>query len=122
MKSNSRNSQQSLRQRLLTNYVVSFLLWLISTALLILDVLYGRLLLMGLFQLGEINYWVLSFIDRTGVLILGLIALCFSLFFEYYYRKGVDNQQLWPRFLRATLFQLVIILAGLGVTWFVAPQ
>lgn len=105
-------------QRLLTNHFVSFLLWLISTGLLILNVIYGRVILMAIFGRGGINYWVLSFIDRAGILILGLIALCLSLFLEYYYRQSVAKQLLWPRFLRVAVIQLAIIGAGIAISWF----
>lgn len=104
----------------MTNYFVSFLLWLVSTVLLILDIVYGRLLLMALFGFLDLNYWVLSFIDRAGVFILGTIALCLALYFEHYFRQGVANRQLWPRFARVGCGELAIILAGVAVSWFTA--
>ena len=73
---------------------------------------------MALFGLIEDNYWVLSFLDRAGILILGLIALCCALFLEYYYRQGVAKQQLWQRFFRVAVIQLSIILAGVAFSWF----
>lgn len=107
----------TLFQRLTTNYVVSFLLWLVTAGLMILDFLYGRLLIMGLVGLIPLNRWLMSFIDRAGVLILGLIALSLILYLEYYYRQGVERKQLWSRFARVTVLQGIIILAGLIFTW-----
>jgi hypothetical protein len=108
----------TLFQRLTTNYVVSFLLWLVALGLTLLDFLYGRLLIMGLFGLTPLNQWMLSFIDRAGVLILGLIGLSMVLFLEHFYRTGVERNRLWSRFFRVSMLQVAIILAGLLFAWF----
>jgi len=107
----------TLFHRLTTNYVVSFLLWLIAVGLTVLDFLYGRLLIMGLLGLTDLNHWLLSFIDRALVLILGLIALVLVLYLEHYYRTGVSRKQLWPRFVRVSGVQVAIVLAGLLFAW-----
>ncbi len=96
---------------------MSFLLWLVAVGLTVLDFLYGRLLLMGLLGLTRLNYWLLSFIDRASVLILGLIGLIVVLYLEHYYRTGVERNQLWARFVRVSTFQIVIILVGLLFNW-----
>lgn len=108
----------TLFHRLTTNYVVSFLLWLVAVGLTILDFLYGRLLIMGLFGLTNLNQWILSFIDRASVFILGLLALILVLYLEHYYRTGVEHRRLWSRFARVTVLQVAIILAGLIFAWF----
>jgi hypothetical protein len=108
----------TLFHRLTTNYVVSLLLWLVGVGLTILDFLYGRLLLMGLFGLTNLNYWMLSFLDRALVLILGLVGLTLVLYLEHYYRTGVERNRLWPRFARVSSIQVAIILAGLLFAWF----
>ncbi|MCE7985080.1 MAG: hypothetical protein DYG89_28235 [Caldilinea sp. CFX5] len=107
----------TLFHRLTTNYIVSFLLWLVAVGLMVLDFLYGRLLIMGLFGLFPLNRWMMSFIDRAGVLILGLIALSLILYLEHYYRQGVERKQLWSRFARITVLQGIIVLAGLIFAW-----
>ena len=106
-----------MTERLLTNHLVSFLLWLIATALLVLDVIYGRLLLMALAGVTGWNHWVMSFIDRASIFILGLIALGLALYFEHYLRQSIAKRQLWPRFLRIAAIELLIILLGIGVSW-----
>ncbi|MEZ4866893.1 MAG: hypothetical protein R3C14_36565 [Caldilineaceae bacterium] len=114
------NTKQSptLLQRLATNYVVSLLLWLVAVGLTALDILYGRLLTMAFFGLFALNHWVMSFIDRAGIFLLGLAGLILVLFLEHYYRTGVQRNRLWPRFLRVSAYQLVIILAGMALSWF----
>jgi len=108
----------SLFHRLTTNYIVSFLLWLVAVGLIVLDFLYSRLLIMGIFGLTPLNQWGLSFIDRASVLILGLIGLIWVLYLEHYYRTGVERKRLWSRFARVTAVQVAIILAGLIFAWF----
>lgn len=106
-----------LWQRLATNYVVSFLLWLVATGLIILDFIYGRLLLMALVGLTPITPGLFIFIDRVSLVVLGLVGLILVLYLEHYYRTGVKRQQLWPRFLRVSLVQIGIILVGLLFSW-----
>ena len=117
MKSDPRSLPPSIGERLLTNYVVSFLLWLITASLLILDVIYGRLLLMSLAGLTDWNHWVLSFIDRAGTFIFGLVALSLALYFEHYLRQSVPKRLLWPRFWRIAAVQVAIILTSIAVSW-----
>ncbi len=107
----------TLLHRLTTNYVVSFLLWLVAVGLTVLDFLYGRLLIVGLVGLTGLNYWRLSFIDRASVLILGLIGLILVLYLEHHYRTGVKRNQLWTRFALVSTIQVVIIFAGLLFSW-----
>ncbi|MCB0087465.1 MAG: hypothetical protein KDE54_06110 [Caldilineaceae bacterium] len=106
-----------MTERLLTNHLVSFLLWLIATALLVLDVIYGRLLLMALAGVIGWNHWVMSFMDRASILILGLLALGLALYFEHYFRQSIAKRRLWPRFLRIAAIELLIILLGVVVSW-----
>ncbi|HRW06023.1 MAG TPA: hypothetical protein P5121_13045 [Caldilineaceae bacterium] len=105
-------------QRWINNYVVSFLCWLIAVALTVLDILYGRILVMALFGLFGLNHWVMSFIDRTSIFLLGLAGLILVLFLEHYYRTAVKRNRLWPRFRRVTGYQLAIIVASFLATWF----
>ncbi len=109
-----------LDRKLPANYLIALFLWLISTGLTILDVLYGRTLLMAAFGLTDLNDWALSFIDRAGILLLGLIGLSCTLFFEYFYRRGLEHGQMWSRFLKVSGVQLLIIAAGITVSWVAA--
>ncbi|MCB0107323.1 MAG: hypothetical protein KDE53_15490 [Caldilineaceae bacterium] len=99
------------------NYVVSTLCWLIAVGLTILDILYGRILVVTLFGLFGLNHWVMSFVDRLAIFLLGLAGLILVLLLEHYYRTGVKRNRLWPRFRRVTGYQLAIIVASLLATW-----
>ncbi|MEZ4708183.1 MAG: hypothetical protein R3A44_13310 [Caldilineaceae bacterium] len=109
-----------MAERLLTNHLVSFLLWLIATGLLILDVIYGRLLIVALAGLTDWNHWVLSFVDRLGIFLFGLLALGLALYFEHYFRQSVAKRLLWPRFLRIATIEVAIILVSVVVSWLTA--
>jgi|GEM_PF-3102770 len=104
-------------QQLTTNYVVSFLLWLVATGLTILDFIYARLLLMALVGLLPIAPGLYIFIDRVTLVVLGLVGLILVLYLEHAYRTAVKRNQLWSRFRRITTIQVVIILAGLLYSW-----
>jgi len=94
--------------------VLSYLLWIISTALGILIMLKSLELLSSVFGLISGNRWVHSALDRFGVLILGLMCLVFVLFCEHYYQQGASENKLWRRFGLITAVELsLLILAGI---------
>ena len=96
------------------DYVLGYVLWIVSAALGVLDMFVSRGLLMRVFALTSANRWVLGAIDRFGILILGLIGLAFVIFCEHYYREGVEENVLWRRFGQITAAELfLLILAGL---------
>ncbi len=97
-------------------YVIGYLLWVISVALAIIDMLVGRGLVMRIATRTDANRWILGAVDRFGILILGLIAFAFVLFCEYYYREGVRRHQLWRRFVQITALELTVLLVA-----YVAP-
>jgi len=92
--------------------MLSFLLWLISLALVILDVFVARGLLMRIAGLTRWNMWVLGAIDRFGFFIIGIVGFCFALFFEYYYRRGAKKGLLWKRFGIVTIAQLALLVVA----------
>lgn len=98
--------------RLPSNYFVSFLLWIITLGMAVLVFLAGRILFVTLFSLLEPTYWVLSFIDRAGVLLIGLVLMILVLWVEYYYRQGSESGQLWTRFFRINAILIAVAVAG----------
>lgn len=102
----------SFLQKLPSNYFVSFLLWLISLAMAALDFVAARVLIVSLFSLLNPNHWVMSFVDRMGVLLVGLTLMIVVLYLEHYYRQGSERGVLWPRFLRVSAILLAIAAAG----------
>jgi len=113
----SSNSSPSRFQRWTNNYFVSFLCWLIALGLALLDILYGRPIVVAFFGLFGLNHWVMSFIDRAGIFLLGLAGMVLVLFLEHYYRTGAARNILWPRFARVSAIQLLIIVVSLLITW-----
>jgi len=92
--------------------VLSYLLWIISTALGILIMLKSLELLSSVFGLISGNRWVHSAL--VGVLVLGLMCLVFVLFCEHYYQQGASENKLWRRFGLITAVELsLLILAGI---------
>jgi hypothetical protein len=96
------------------SYVLGYVLWVVSAALVVLDMLVSRGLFMRILTLTNANRWVLGAIDRFGFLFLGLIGLAFVIFFEHYYREGIERNVLWRRFGLITAAELsLLFLAGL---------
>jgi len=81
-------------------YVLCYVLWIVSAALGIFDMLILRGLLVNISALVGANRWVLSAIDKFGLFLLGLAWLVFALVSESYYseggRRGESGQALWP--------------------------
>ncbi len=102
-------------KRFAGGHLVAFFLWIVTVGLALLDVLYGRAVIMAVAELMSLNDWGLSFIDRASVLVLGLAGLSLAIFCDYYYRRGVAQGNLWPRFTRIAAVQVAVILAGLAV-------
>jgi len=105
--------------RRVLGYVLCYLLWVVSAALGFLGLLVGRGLLIGLFSLTRANRWVLSAIDKFGLLILGLICLGFVIFCESYYREGVEESKLWKRFGLVTAAEFFLFLLAYVVPFFI---
>jgi hypothetical protein len=79
-------------------YALCYLLWIVSVAFGLFDLIISRELLLNIFALVGANLWVLSVIDKSGLFILGLAWLVFAIASENYYRKGVGESDLARRF------------------------
>ncbi|HEY65065.1 MAG TPA: hypothetical protein G4O02_10900 [Caldilineae bacterium] len=98
--------------KLTQNYIIGYLLWLLSSALAVLDLIAARATVMRIATVIGLGRWVLGAIDRFGILILGVVGCAFVLFCEYYYREGVAKRRLWYRFGRVSAVEIgVLILA-----------
>lgn len=91
-------------------HVVGHMLWLVSAALGIFEMVVTHRVLSGVFGLISGNRWVHSALDRFGILILGLVGLGFVLFCEHYYREGVERDVLWRRFGLVTGAEVVLLI------------
>jgi hypothetical protein len=99
------------------NHLVGYLLWFISMALMGLCLIAGRSSFMAVATAAGSNRWILSFLDRFGILVLGLLSLILVIYFEHYYRTGADQRRLWQRFARVTLLQIAFLAASFGLSW-----
>ena len=79
-------------------YGLCYLLWIVSVALGVLDMILIRELLGRLSVLLMADIWVSAVVDKFALLILGLAWLVFAIASENYYRKGVGEGNLAKRF------------------------
>ncbi len=94
-------------------YVLCYVLWFITVAL----GLYNLLSIRGLYLLilevgalkGSFNPWAISAADKFAFLILAVIFLAFVIYCESYYRVGVIKSKLWRRFSLITGGQFILL-------------
>lgn len=91
-------------------YLLSFGLWIVSSALAILELLVTYRVLGGIFALAAGDMWVRSALDKFSLVILAVVGLAFVFVCEDYYRKGVEERELWQRFRRVAGAQAVLFL------------
>jgi uncharacterized membrane protein YhdT len=74
----------------------------------------------------ETNRWAAGAIDKFLFLGLAILWLAFIIFTEAYYRKGAENNTLFPRFFYVTGIELLILfffqnvplaLLGIKFSW-----
>ena len=99
--------RSSTRQAL--TYALCYLMWVVSAALGLFDLVISRGLLMSLITLVSANRWVLSSIDRFGLILLGIAWLAFVIALEGYYRSGVDKGDLARRVGRVIAAELSVL-------------
>jgi hypothetical protein len=96
--------------------------WLVSTALVLIDVLLVRQALLSILTwLGTRGGqapsaysgfgWTIEFVDRAALLILACAGLGLSVALQYYYRQGADNGVLTRRVIRG---MGILLAAGLA--------
>lgn len=95
------------------NLPIACLLWLITLGLFVADFFFGRIFTVALAELLGLGYWQVGFLDRLSIVLFGLAGALLVIVVEYYYRTGVENRRLWPRFLKVTAWQVGLILAGM---------
>ena len=89
-------------------YVLCYLLWIVSTALGVLDMILIRELLGRLSVLLTADIWLSVVVDKFALLTLGLVWIAFAIAGESYYRKGVGKGDLVRRFGRVTVAELSV--------------
>jgi hypothetical protein len=89
-------------------YALCYLMWAVSAALGVLAMIFSRGLLVSVFALTPANRWILSAVDKFGLILLGLAWLVFVIAVESYYRNGVDGGDLARRFGLVTAVELSV--------------
>lgn len=101
-------------------YVISHVLWLVSSGLAIFTMILTHRALSKVYALlsggGWQFRWIHSALDRFGILILGVVALAFVFVCEHYYREGVEKGEFWKRFLIVTGGELILLILVTGVS------
>jgi hypothetical protein len=88
-------------------YLTCYILWFGYGALSLWTILQYRDALLGLLPI--IGPWIMGAVDKFGLLFLGLLALIWVLYMEHYLRTGVEEDKFWPRVLRVTVIQFVVL-------------
>jgi hypothetical protein len=101
--------------RLATSYLLCYVLWLATAALGLLDFVALRQLVEWSYVALGLHRWGLAAVSHTATILLALAWLGLTIYTEQAYRQGVIRRDLFPRFVRLTLVQLVPLAVALGV-------
>jgi hypothetical protein len=93
-------------------YIACYLLWFGFSACTIWTILQFRNAMLRL--LPVVGPWNMGAVDKFGLLLIALIALVWIFFVEAYLRGGVEANTFWPRVLRVTLIQLLVLGVAYG--------
>jgi len=97
------------------SYLLCYSLWVINGALGLLGILIARSVLVKASFTFRVNPWALGAVDKWGFFVLGLVWLMFVIACEDYYREGVPQDKLWPRFARVTAVEGFLVGVGYAV-------
>ena len=93
-------------------YLLCYLLWLITSALGMLGVLIARAVIDKAYIALRLNPWAFRAVDNWSLLLLGLMWLVFVIACEGYYREGMLQSKLWPRFAKVTGAEGLLVGVG----------
>jgi len=108
------------------SYVLCYILWILTLAFSFFLFLVGREFYLRIMALLNTNRWSAGAIDKFLFLGLAILWLALIIFAEAYYRKGAEDNTLFPRFFYITGIELLILfffqniplaLAGLKFSW-----
>lgn len=100
--------------------LLCYALWLLSSALALVDLLLARRVLMQAAIAFRWGPWWQGAIDKAGLIVLGLAWLAFTIALEGYFRTGLARQTLSQRAVRglgapaALALVLLLLLLLLG--------
>jgi hypothetical protein len=102
--------------------VAVYLLWLVTAALGIADVLAARTLILEIAHASGLNPWAFGAVDKFGLIILGVGWIIWVYLWEARYRKAArtSSRNLLRSFGLATLIQLAFAVVVLLVAYVIA--
>lgn len=74
-----------------------------------------RINVVDIFRHFDLNRWILSAIDRFGILILALLWLILVMALEPYLRDGMGNGRFWQRAGLVTGIEVVLLIVSYGL-------
>jgi hypothetical protein len=102
-------------------YILTYLFWLITCGLALLDALVLRSTYHVLLTFDFSQRYAARAVDDLSVLVLGVLLLILVIFIEHYYRTGAQNNKLLTRFCLLTTIELGMLallhLVQIGVAW-----
>ena len=91
------------------HYALAYLLWAISVALSVINLLVWRTSLTIALGVTAWDRYFEHAINQFGFLIMAIVVLSVVVGVEHYYRTGVPKNRLWARCLLVTLWEFVFI-------------
>ncbi|MGB9681965.1 MAG: hypothetical protein ACP5RW_09045 [bacterium] len=91
------------------SYILCYIFWIVTLASSFFLFLLGREFYLKIMALLNTNRWSAGAIDKFLFLGLAILWLAFAIFTEAYYRKGVENSTLLPRFFYVTGIELLVL-------------
>ncbi|MCB0081315.1 MAG: hypothetical protein KDE47_10305 [Caldilineaceae bacterium] len=112
-----------------SRYLLAYLLWFVSIVLAFVNLLKWRSSAMIILGITSWDRYLEHALNQFGFLFLAILGLIIIVFTEFYYRTGVEKNQLFRRFFLITLIELILLtladlayVVGSIVLNFFAPQ
>jgi hypothetical protein len=90
-------------------YVLAYLFWAVTVALAVVDLLLWRTSVMVVLGMTPWDRFVEHALNQFGFLFLAIAGLAVIVFAEHYYRTGVEENRLFPRFFLLTLIGMIVL-------------
>ncbi|MCB0099538.1 MAG: hypothetical protein KDE50_07755 [Caldilineaceae bacterium] len=92
-----------------SRYLLAYLLWFVSIVLAFVNLLKWRSSAMIILGITSWDRYLEHALNQFGFLFLAILGLIIIVFTEFYYRTGVEKNQLFRRFFLITLIELILL-------------
>ena len=89
--------------------MLAYLLWFVSIVLAFVNLLKWRSSAMIILGITSWDRYLEHALNQFGFLFLAILGLIIIVFTEFYYRTGVEKNQLFRRFFLITLIELILL-------------